>query len=642
MAASGADGATQRVKHRDGSPLSVRDCLEFLLSLPPEPILVGFAFGYDANQIIRGIGKIETLKRILKPRQGQYGPLPVYWGDYAITYQPWQCFRVSRVDRSGPKPVTDTSTTRTVYDTFAFFQSKFVTAIEDWKVANDEERAFIAQMKAQREEFDRLTPEMVDYCKLECRQLAALMSAFREVCIAADIVPERWCGPGWIAASLLKKYGIPKRPQTAREALLDDASRALRRPARDRQFEEAASLAFYGGRFEVSRIGYIPGPVWEYDLNSAYPHATLSLPCSKHTRWVHRPNARRLPKSGLYLAKITFEHFLSAHWCGLPFRRKTRLYWPYQGTGWYWSPEIEAARRCLHADVCVRDLWVAETSCDCGQYHFVPALYEKRRELGSTTQGYPLKLALNSISGKTAQRSGRGPYHDEVAAGLITATTRARLVEAVGRDPKAVVMLATDAVYSTRPLALDIGKGLGQWDDKIRPDLFIVQPGVYWSPTERAKGTEQAVKSRGAPRAVIGMAAARFVRRFEDWIAQLRSAMSGEEDRDFSAMLADRECIPKVRVEVRVFYGCRLALARGKRWLAGTWKEAPRNISFDWLTKRSAAWEVRLADDGSDSLTTRPIVQSKHKESDGYQPVDFDSPFDDYDLVFEAMPDDVE
>src|SRR5262249_22988117 len=154
-------------------------------------------------------------------------------------------------------------TTRTVYDVFGFFQKSFVKTIETWNIADEQQLAFVAKMKDLREEFDRLTPEMVDYCKLECRQLAALMSAFREVCIEADIVPERWAGPGWIAASLLKKHDIPKRPQTAREALRGDASHELRRPERDRQFDEAASLAFYGGRFEVSRIGHIPVPVYE-------------------------------------------------------------------------------------------------------------------------------------------------------------------------------------------------------------------------------------------------------------------------------------------------------------------------------------------------------------------------------------------
>jgi hypothetical protein len=95
----------------------------------------------------------------------------------------------------------------------------------------------------------------------------------------------------------------------------------------------------------------------------------------------------------------------------------------------------------------------------------VPELYETRKQLGSNTRGYPLKLCLNSLYGKMAQRSGRGPYHDAVAAGLVTAMARARLVEAVGHNPEAVVMIATDAVYSTEPLPLDIGDGLGQWED---------------------------------------------------------------------------------------------------------------------------------------------------------------------------------
>jgi hypothetical protein len=667
MAASGPGADEHRSMHRDdGGPPSVREQLEFLLSLPRDPILVGFAFGYDANQIIRGIGRIKTLQRIIHPRQGPYGPRSTFWGDYAITWQPWQYFRVSRVDRSGPKPVTDPSTTRTVYDVFAFFQTSFVVAINNWNIGTEQERAFVAENKAKREDFDGVTAGMIDYCTLECRLLASLMSAFREVCIAADIVPARWSGPGWIAARLLEKHGIPKRPQTANEALLANAGAPqLRRPVRDPEFEKAASLAFYGGRFEVSRIGHIPGPVYEYDLNSAYPAVMPGLPCSMHTRWVHRPNARRLPKSGLYLAKITFDHLRAIPWCGLPFRRKNNsvLYWPYQGTGWYWSCEIEAAQRYLFADVSVHDLWVAERTCDCRQYDWVPALYEKRRQLGSKTQGYPLKLGLNSLYGKMAQRSGRGPYHDLVAAGLVTATTRARLIEALWDHLEDIAMLATDALYATRRLSLDIGVGLGQWEEKIWLDLFITQPGVYWSPTELAKGGKPTIKSRGAPRSVIGDAAAQFVRRFDDWIAKLPRKVDGSPD--LTATLHDRNSIPKVQVKVRVFHGCALALARGKPSLAGTWKHVPRDISFDWFRKRHGTWGGQLAGDGSDSgqlqdgagktsLLTMPISQSKLDESQGYEPIDFDRPIeiigedgrtetiDDEDLLFEAMPDHVQ
>ena len=136
------------------------------------------------------------------------------------------------------------------------------------KSAASEERAIIAENKTQRDEFLQLTDEIIGYCKLECRYLAMLMTEFREVCTAAGILPKQWSGAGWLASALLEKHGIPKRPLTAREvAALAERKPSkspkpagLRRPERDRQFELAANLAYYGGRFETSRIGLISGP----------------------------------------------------------------------------------------------------------------------------------------------------------------------------------------------------------------------------------------------------------------------------------------------------------------------------------------------------------------------------------------------
>ncbi|HTD55528.1 MAG: hypothetical protein JOZ35_08015 [Hyphomicrobiales bacterium] len=269
-----------------------------------------------------------------------------------------------------------------------------------------------------------------------------------------------------------------------------------------------------------------------------------------------------------------------------------RLFWPMQGTGWYWSCEIAAARRWLGTSIIsVRDLWIARCECDCRLFDWVPALYDERRRIGSATRGYPLKLGLASLYGKMAQRTGRGPYHDSVAAGLVTAMTRARLIEAAGHNPHAVKMLATDAVFSNRPLPLDTGAGLGQWTEKVWPDLFIVKPGVYWSPTEAAGSADLpnavSLKSRGAPRSVIGPAVPEFQRVFAEWMAKLRQPGA------MASMLRDQELIPSVPIKIRVFHGCRLALARSKPWLAGRWTVETRRMSFEWFTKRDAM-NVRL------------------------------------------------
>jgi hypothetical protein len=428
-----ANSEETHVCHRDGQHLTARDCLEFLLSLPADAILVGYYFmGYDANQILRGIigtNNGSTIRRILKPVQGKYGSLSTYWGNYAITYQPGKYFRVSRVDPIIRKLIA--GSTRTVYEVFGFFQCSFVDAITKWNIGTEEERAIIIENKSRRAEFSQLTDEIRKYCTLECRLLSMLMEKFRETCTELGIRPREWSGAGELAAALFKKHGIPKRPLTPREAAAHQTSTSPRRPERNPQFEIAANSAQYGGRFEVSRLGLLEGPIYEYDIHSAYPAEMHNLPCPLHTQWQHKPRASRLPEGELYLAKVSFNH-PDGPWCGLPFRGKSGgLYWPRQGTGWYWSIEIEAARRCLHAEVAVLDLWVARRKCDCRLFDWVDELYDVRRRLGPDTRGQPLKFALNSLYGKLAQRSGRGPYHDPVAAGLITAATRARLIEAL-------------------------------------------------------------------------------------------------------------------------------------------------------------------------------------------------------------------
>jgi hypothetical protein len=407
-----------------------------------------------------------------------------------------------------------------------------------------------------------------------------------------------------------------------------------RRPERDGRFELAANLAFYGGRFETSRVGLISRHGYQYDLRSAYPAAMSHLPCPLHTRWEHQARAKRLPKDALYLAKISFSHPYGP-WCGLPFRKRRDLFWPLQGTGWYWSPEIEAAQRHLKVDTIVRDLWIARRECDCQLFDWVNDLYEERRRIGSKTRGYPLKLGLNSLYGKFAQRCGRGPYHDAVSAGLITAITRAQLIEALGQNPHSVIMLATDAVFSTQPLSIDIGETLGQWEEKVWPDLFIAQPGVYWSPCDL-----QSVKSRGAPRSIIGAAAPRFHKVFDEWLHLLRQPAAMKQ-------VLEERLIPSVPVSVRVFIGCRLALARGKPRLAGKWEDVARNESFEWQTKRDPM-RIAVTDEGH--VLTYPRKNSFFAESEGYEPADFDKRVEisgesgateviDENMLLEAMPD---
>ena len=110
---------------------------------------------------------------------------------------------------------------------------------------------------------------------------------------------------------------------------------------------------------------------------------------------------------------------------------------------------------------------------------------------------------------------------------------------------------------------------------------------------------------------------------------------------------AEERHIPSVPITVRVFNGCRLALARGKPWLAGKWEDVTRHESFEWRTKRDAM-RITVSDEGY--VVTYPPALSILAESEGYKPADFDRLIEisgesgstvaiDENMLLEAMPD---
>ena len=175
---------------------------------------------------------------------------------------------------------------------------------------------------------------------------------------------------------------------------------------------DVASLAMYGGWFEVSMFGPTPGhygpaynvkhhkflstllqPITEYDLTSAYPHAMANLPCLRHSTWEHRPprpgeyalqlaqarytrpvNTSSLPHKPDWRTDDTFPMFM-----GLPHRDvKGRVSRPLHTIGWYWNFELGQAR---HQDIAVTDSWTwVRGRCDCNMWEFIPELFALRQK----------------------------------------------------------------------------------------------------------------------------------------------------------------------------------------------------------------------------------------------------------------------
>lgn len=535
-----------------GKDLRTREILEFLCGLPNRnEVYVSYYFDYDVTMILRDLSD-ERLHRLThreaRQADGFYFAAKLDWQEFKLDYMPHKYLTVQRSDQK--KAIS-------IHDVGSFFQCSFVRALKRWNIGTEEERQRIAAGKSQRAAFGALTTDTIEYNKREIKLLEDLMTQFRSVCSELEMRPNKWEGPGYLATSLFRSHGTPRNK---------DLSILY-----DQELLDAAQASYYGGRFEISAVGKFDGPIYEYDIHSAYPYAMTKLPCLEHLKVSYY---NTVPKNcaDLYLAHGKYDSRTNHHaWASFPWRSKTgSICFPITGSGWYWSHEIE--RRMPWQKFKADRVIVFRQECNHVPFAWVNDLYLERLKLGSDSKGIALKLALNSLYGKMAQSIGKPVYSNPIWASLITSITRAKLLEGLALDNTSspglhVLMLATDALYSLVPLDLPLTDNLGDWSYEVHNTLHIVQPGVYFT------DSNSEVKSRGINADLM----LQHRDEFEERLSYFRKAIS-----------VGPVVIPRVEIPGRTFMGIRISLTRtNTREVLGQWIENPKEVSYDWSVKRA-------------------------------------------------------
>lgn len=528
--------------------LTWQECLGFLADLPRNRIYVSFFFDYDVTKMLQSLPR-ERLGRLLDRDSRPVGPdksrlLAVDIPGFQIDYLPGKEFRVRRSyeDKTHGKWLI-------ISDVGSFFQTSFVTALRGW-FPEEEYRTVIdkiAEGKEQRNSFGRLTEYEDKYNLLEIVMLEKLMERFRAVTLSLDLKPAKWQGPGNLVVAQFRRVGLPRSR---------DVPLFAERP----DLVAMANDAFYGGRFEASTFGEVPGPIYQYDINSAYAATYQSLPCLLHGEWT--PVSEQ-PRDGIYVGAVQFHDRSRRQWGAFPVRTKLgSIVFPRQAQGVYFSPELEYGRQ-LGIDITWDRGFSYRGRCECRHFEWVPELFAERKRLGKDAKGKVLKLVLASTYGKLAQSVGRPPYANPIWASLLLSTVRAQLARAAlsnaRGDGSDVVMLATDGLFCREPRNLPVGAALGEWELTEHEGIFIVQSGVYFLP-------DKSPKTRGVPQRKVVQHTWDF---YETWLKYLRG---GE--------------LNAVKVELNNFIGLRLGLAWNRPELVGQWIDTQRSISFDWTTKR--------------------------------------------------------
>lgn len=481
--------------------LTPRECWEFLLSLPKvfgPAVYVSYASGYDSEYWIPT--RPDRQKLLDETGWCLYGP-------YRILLWPRKRFEITRVLTDDGKPVKGPRVR--IDDVFSYFSCTFEKAVEEWLPnITPLQRSILHEGKARRKAFTQADFEdgtVQRYNKVELQLLVHLARALKSAREDAGLKSSDFYSPANLAVALFKKYQVKIVPAPA-------------------EVERAAYAAFFGGRIECAAFGSYFGPVYEYDINRAYPYAMSLLPDLSNGTWQRSSSFR--PKSQWSLYRVSWDFPEGWRFYPFPWRaERGNVFYPPRGTGWVWAPEIQP--------------WMLKFLRFSDGWHFIPSkdnvppfgwqadVYRQTLDLkgrGLTGPAHALKLGQNSAYGKLAQQTSmrirnvnghqvpqRPTFHHPCYAGLITSITRARLWNMLddfnSDDETGIISFCTDAVYSTTPLLVltsgEDGRILGNVEPvsdefgALKCETFdamqSLQSGVY----RLRKGGEWTTRARG-------------------------------------------------------------------------------------------------------------------------------------------------
>jgi len=441
--------------------LSSTECLDLLLRTSyenPHGIHVIYGGGYDVTHMVRDFPMAQ--RKALRD-DGRCS----YLG-YTLEYIPHKWLTI--------KGYWDGERRRmTLYDVMTFFQMSFVRACVSRGI---EVPDFVVQGKLDRSSFRTEDLETIKvYTAAELRLLVELCETLRSEFREAGMPVRAYHGPGAVANAVMMQYRVKRHMQP----LTPD-------------IELLAQRAYFGGRFEPFQVGHTDEKVYQADVRSAYPDKIRLLPSLRSAHWEYRDSYTG--ELGIWRCTYTNDDARTLPH-PIPWRHQTGAvaFSDYVQEVWLWTYEARHATDQY-------DGWALVIEDDTLPFSFVPGMYDTRQAWKAAGRGgqWALKLALNSLYGKTAQRvggrDGKPPsYHQLVWAGMITSMTRAQMWSAIELDPESVISVETDSVTTTRKLDLDYGDGLGQWELSEFDWITYLQSGIYWT----SAGQVNKAKTRG-------------------------------------------------------------------------------------------------------------------------------------------------
>lgn len=513
----------EKITSTDARGLTTFDIMDFAIDAKiryPAAIHVGYGFNYDVNMFLSSLNVPQCQKlwrdgylRFKNPHTGTY---------YGIRFAAAKWVSLIRYhDDWHGKDNKDALDSIRIQDIFGYFQTAFTKAVIDMLgcgkgckgvcipgmdkvLAGKKHRGgagYCPECKSSVCPFDDIE-YVKEYWDTEVQLMAVVAETLRTNLYKVGLEVTKWYGGGALGSYLHKTHNTKQYMREARIPI-----------------KTAAQYAYAGGRFELFKIGRTPGKLYNKDINSAYPDAIRMLPCLKHGEWRYvKGEPEELADFGMYHVEFDGvprtakgDPFVFMSNMGPVFYRDQHhnVSFPMLAKGWYHSPEVAnlVSPYWGYRDrTRIIEGWEFIPGCDEQPFSWIPDMYQRRRELkeAGRPEQFGLKIGINSVYGKLAQRVGWNPetnrvppYHQLEWAGWVTSYVRGKLFIVLKSVPaESIVAIETDGVYTTVPIpdeVAPVSAELGDFDSTTYDEAIYLQSGMAYL----RKGEEWEAKRRG-------------------------------------------------------------------------------------------------------------------------------------------------
>jgi hypothetical protein len=320
--------------------------------------------------------------------------------------------------------------------------------------------------------YSRHKKEIRKYCIDDCLLTKELSEKWVETFHDTfGFYPDNWISSGYLAEKVLinNDIYIPLFNET------------------DYEIQELARHCFVGGRFELIRRGYV-GYCCLYDINSAYPYALTMLPDITNGKWIRTKKIHPKAKIGFFLILADVDPKVKI--APFPFVKKNRTICYPSGIfkTYVTLDELRAVKGDSKIKYKILESYqfIPNQNCNYPFERFIEEQYQRRMKLRKEKNGLEraIKIILNSIYGKTAQRTNKviGNLFNPVISAYITGFTRAylyRFMKEHGIENE-IVAFATDSVAVRKKLGIPNSEKLGEMKlDKEADDVIFLSNGFY-------------------------------------------------------------------------------------------------------------------------------------------------------------------